>query len=54
MASSLLDICHTNIRSLSEEKLDAIKAEIVPEFDVIMLTAKKYYVLEFIMMSNDA
>ena len=35
MASNILDICHINIRSLNDDKVDAIKAEMLLEYDVI-------------------
>ena len=38
MASNVLDICHLNIRSLNDEKIDALKAEVVLDYDVICLT----------------
>ena len=38
MASSLLDIWKVNKRSLSEEKLDAIRDDLVLDHDTIMLT----------------
>ena len=38
MAVNVLDICHTNVRSLNSDKIDAIKAELVENFDIICLT----------------
>ena len=38
MATNVLDLCHINIRSLNDDKIDAIKAEMVTEYDIICLT----------------
>ena len=38
MACNILDICHINVRSLNANKLDALKADIASEFDIICLT----------------
>ena len=38
MTCNLLDICHVNIRSLNGEKIDALKADIISDYDVICLT----------------
>ena len=38
MDTNELDLCHINIRSLNDDKIDAIKAEIVNEYDIICLT----------------
>ena len=38
MAVNTLDICHVNVRSLNLEKVDAIKAELVPNFEIICLS----------------
>ena len=36
--ANIIDICHVNIRSLNSEKVDAIKAELASEFEIICLT----------------
>ena len=38
MATNVLDLCHINIRSLNDDKIDAIKAEMITEYDIICLT----------------
>ena len=38
MANSLLDICQVNVRSLNEDKVNAIKAEFLLDYDIICLT----------------
>ena len=38
MATNHIDICHINIRSLSDLKMDALKAEIAQDYDIICLT----------------
>ena len=38
MSNNIIDICNVNIRSLSDVKVDAIKAELMLDFDVICLT----------------
>ena len=38
MNTNVLDICQINVRSLNNEKIDAIKAEMLSEYDVICLT----------------
>lgn len=38
MTNNLLDICHVNVRSLSDDKINAIEAELMLEYDVICLT----------------
>ena len=38
MAVNMLDICHTNVRSLNSDKIDFIRAELVENFDIICLT----------------
>ena len=38
MAVNTLDICHVNIRSLNNDKLDAIRAELSQNFEIICLT----------------
>ena len=38
MASNVIDICHVNVRSLNDDKMDAIKAEMLLEYDIICLT----------------
>ena len=38
MANNILDICHVNTRSLNDSQLDAIKAELSSDYDVICLS----------------
>ena len=38
MTSNLLDICHLNVRSLNDEQLDAMRAELISDYDVICLS----------------
>jgi len=38
MAVNMLDICHVNVRSLNTDRVDAIRAELAPDFDIICLT----------------
>ena len=38
MSTNIIDICNVNIRSLSDINVDAIKAELMLDFDVICLT----------------
>ena len=38
MATDLVDVCCINIRSLSDAKIDSLKIDIVPNFDIICLT----------------
>ena len=38
MTTNLLDICHSNVRSLNDEVKDAIKADLAFSHDIIMLT----------------
>ena len=38
MADNLLDIWQVNVRSLSDNKINAIKAELLLDFDIICLT----------------
>ena len=38
MTTNAIDICCINIRSISDAKVDSLKADIVPDFDIICLT----------------
>ncbi len=38
MTTNYIDICCVNIRSLSDSKVDSLKIDIAPEFDIICLT----------------
>ena len=38
MINNSLDICHVNVRSLTDDRINAIKAELISDYDLICLT----------------
>ncbi len=41
MSDNILDICQVNIRSLNNDKINAISAELALDYDIICITETK-------------